>query len=119
MRKAILSVLSSVVSATCLASPPVFIDDYEKAIESNAPVLVVLGTDWCGSCQNLKRDIKEINLNGYVVCMVNLDKRKDLLSKHKVEFYPTSVVIKDKKEVSKRVGYNRKVDYQKWVDSNR
>jgi len=119
MRKAILSVLFSIMSTACFATPPVFVDSYEEAIESNIPVLIVLGTDWCGACQNLKKEMKGLNLNGYVVCIVDLDKRKDLLSKHKVQFYPTSVILKDKKEVSKKVGYSKKADYQKWLDNNR
>ena len=101
---------------TSIAAEPVFVN-YEEAMESENSV-VIFGTDWCSNCVKLKKDLKNINFDKYVVCILDSEKEKDLSNQYQVNSYPTSVVIKKGKEVSRKIGY-RKLDYQKWIDKNR
>jgi len=106
-------------SLSCSAADPVFTNNYEEAIENKkSSVLVVFGSDWCGNCIKLKDEIDQINLEDYVVCIVDVEKRKDLGKEYKVRSYPTSIIMKNKKEVSRKIGY-KKSDFERWIDQNR
>lgn len=111
--------LLSVASLNCLAADPVFVNSYEEAVGfEDVPVLVIFGTKWCGSCNNLKNNMSKMNLDDYVVCVVDVEERKDLGAEYKVRSYPTSVVINNKKEISRKIGY-KKNEFEKWVSQNR
>lgn len=112
-------VLIVATSLSCLGAEPVFTNNYEEAIENkDSSVLVIFGSDWCGNCIKLKEDIDQFNLEDYVICIVDVEKRKDLGKEYKIRSYPTSIVMKNKKEISRKVGY-RKMDFEKWIDQNR
>ena len=96
---------------------PVFLENYEDAVATQGKkVLVIFGADWCGYCNLLKRDLKDMSLDGYVVCIVNIDDRPDLNKSNRVSLLPTSVVIKDGKEIGRKQGYN-KDQYKNWLES--
>lgn len=107
------------IPAITLAAPPVFVEKYEDAVSNkNTNVLVIFGTEWCIHCKHLKKDLKSFNLDDYVVCVVDAQERRELRKEYKLGSYPTSIVIKDGKEVSRKVGYEKN-DYMNWLDSNR
>lgn len=89
---------------------------YEKAIEKTENVLIIFGTEWCGACKNLKKDLPKLDLN-YDVCIIDADQRKDLALKYEVRSYPTSIILKNKEVVSKKIGYSKK-DYINWIEKN-
>lgn len=102
------------------SSSPVFAKNYEEAINlsENKPLLIIFGTDWCGYCVKLKKEIKDFDLTNYVICFVDADERKDLAKKFQVRSYPTSFVVKNKEVKNKKTGY-KKSDYSNWIDQNR
>lgn len=92
---------------------------YEKAIqEKDKNVLLIVGADWCGMCIDLKNDLRYLNLDDYVVCIIDCDERKDLAVKYQIKKLPTSVIINNKKEVGRLIGYSRN-NYQNWIDKYR
>lgn len=98
---------------------PVFVESYEEAIsKEDARVLVIFGAKWCKYCRILKEDLDSLDLDGYTVCVVDVDSRKDLARKHETKSLPTSLVLENKKEVSRHVGYEKE-GYQAWLNSNR
>lgn len=101
-----------------LSAPPVFENDYEKAVESEGKVLVIFGTNWCRYCKYLKKDMDSLNLDNYTVCVIDAEKRKDLIKKHGLNSYPTSIILEQKKESTRKSGYEKK-EYQSWLDANR
>jgi len=92
---------------------------YEEVIEKrNENILVIFGTEWCGSCIKLKNDLDSLNLDNYTICIVDVEEREDLGKKYSISSYPTSLIIKNKEVISKKVGY-KKEDYTKWLSKNR
>lgn len=89
---------------------------YEQALEKKENVLVIFGTDWCGACKSLKKDLPKLNLN-CDVCVLNAEKRKDLVEKYEIKSYPTSIILKNREVISKKIGYSKK-DYKNWLEKN-
>ena len=116
--RCILSFILMAFSTAVFAASPVFMDNYEEAVSSkNKNVLIVFGTDWCGHCVKLKKELNSLNLDDYVVCVVDAEERKDIRKKYSVSSYPTSIIINNEKEVSRKSGYDKA--YKSWLESNR
>lgn len=112
-------IYAALFAGVAFSEDAIFSDSFEDSIQiKNKNIVVVFGTDWCGHCQNLKRDKNRINFDDYVVCFVDADERRDLARKNSISSYPTSVIFYNGKEVIRKKGYNKK-DYQKWIDENR
>jgi thioredoxin-like negative regulator of GroEL len=99
------------------ANEPVFVNNYEEAVKSKNAV-VIFGADWCGSCIKLKNEIKEINFDDYAVCVLDAEKEKNFSNQYKIRSYPTSIILKNGKEHSRKTGY-KKSDYEIWLNQNR
>lgn len=119
MSKFIYLFLAFVLASVSYGADPEFVNDYEKAISTRGKnVLVVIGAEWCGGCANLKKGLRSMDLDDYVVCVVDAEERKDLVKKYSVSVYPTSVIAFNKEEVSRKKGYD-KSSYDSWLDKNR
>lgn len=98
------------------------VKDFEDAIalseSSKMPVLVVFSAEWCKYCSLLKKDIDNgeysKELDKYIVCFVDVDKRADLKKEYRVSTIPDSRIIKDQKEQKQIIGYD-KTKYKKWL----
>ena len=98
---------------------PIFEENYEKATShGERNVLIIFGADWCKYCRVLKGDMPKMNLDGYVICIVDVTKNKDLKNSHGVSSLPTSIVMEKGKEVARTVGYSAQ-QYKDWLDDNR
>lgn len=98
---------------------PIFEDNYERAIShGDRNVLVIFGADWCKYCNILKGDMANMNLDGYVVCVVDVTKNKDLKARKGISSLPTSIVMDNGKEVARTTGYSAN-QYKQWLDANR
>jgi thioredoxin-like negative regulator of GroEL len=96
---------------------PVFVDKYEEAVAiQGKKILFVFGSEWCGYCTVLKRDLKDMKLDGYVVCIVDVDQRPDLKRLYRASLLPTSVILKEGKEVGRKQGYSKE-QYKNWLSS--
>jgi len=94
---------------------PMFVEKYEEAVAiQGKKILLVFGSEWCGYCTILKRDLKDMKLDGYVVCVVDVDQRPDLKRLYNTRLLPTSVILKEGKEVGRKQGYS-KDQYEKWL----
>ena len=94
-------------------------DSYEDAISKrDIKVLVIMGADWCKHCVKLKHDLKNLNLDGYVITIVDVNERKDLKNKYEVKTLPTSFIVKNGEQLSKKTGYERN-SYSSWLNENK
>ena len=107
--------LAASASAQELTSGVSYVQTYEQAMEiENKKVLVIFGADWCQYCQKLKGDLNLFDLDEYVVCMVNADERAELKGKYSFKTLPTSLIILNRKEISRKSGYTKQ-DYMGWL----
>lgn len=107
------------VQAEPKAETPRVTEDYEEAMkETERKVILVFGAEWCPHCVVLKEHLKEMNLEGYLVCLVDVDDSKEIKRKHAVRILPTSIILDDGKEVSRLKGFE-KDNFDKWVEENR
>lgn len=98
---------------------PIFENDYQKAVaHDERNVLVIFGADWCKYCKILKGDMPNMNLEGYVVCVVDVTEQRDLKKQNNISTLPTSIVMSGGKEVSRITGYSAK-QYKEWLEANR
>jgi thioredoxin-like negative regulator of GroEL len=98
---------------------PRFTKDYEEAMrEKDRKVILVFGADWCPACVVLKKHLEGMNLDGYLVCVLDVDESRDIKRKHGARMLPTSIIMEDGKEVSRHVGFDKQY-YDAWVEENR
>ena len=98
---------------------PKFTEDYEAAMaEKDCKVILVFGADWCPGCVRLKEHLKEANLDGYLVCFVDVGENRKVKRAHSVKLVPTSIICNKGEEVSRIVGFEAE-KYDAWVEKNR
>lgn len=101
------------------AEKPEVTEDYEEAMNENErKVILVFGAEWCPHCVVLKNNLKDMNLEGYLVCLIDVDKNKDAQRKHSVRLLPTSVMLESGKEISREKGFD-KARFEAWLEHNR
>lgn len=92
-----------------------FEDDYEKAkAERNRTVVIVFTSEWCPHCVKLKSHLEDSDLEGLLFCFVDTKKRPDITKDYKVKKLPTSVMLEEGEEKSRKVGF-LKGEYDSWL----
>ena len=84
----------------------------EEVLNSQKPVLIDFYADWCGPCKMIAPIIEKIaNENADIkVVKINVDDEQELAIKYGVMSIPTIVVIKEGKEVNRKVGLADKTE---------
>ena len=82
--------------------------------------LIDFYADWCGPCQAVKPFVKKIAQemsDKLKVEEVNVDIENDKASDYGVMSIPTFVILKDGKEVDRRIGAMDEATLRNWVNS--
>jgi len=104
IKKALLSIIFIVMflGGIANAKPPIFLEDYNQAIkiskELNQPLILLFSADWCVYCVKLKKDISN-NMGRFedtTICIVDIDKDKNLSKKYGVRSIPRTLVFDNK-----------------------
>lgn len=91
-------------------------DNYEETIsKKDQKVILIFSAPWCKYCSELKNDLKDFDLKEYEIHIVNIDKNPDLKKEHSIKVLPTTVVLQNKKEINRKVGYEKN-DYKNWLN---
>ena len=93
--------------------------NFNEIISNNNLVLVDFYAEWCGPCKMLApiiSEIKEELKDKVYVIKVNVDEEEDLSNKFGIYSIPTLVLIKDGKEIDRKVGYNTKQILVDWIN---
>jgi thioredoxin-related protein len=105
---------------------PIFVDSLEDAIavaeSSKQDIILVFSAEWCKNCDLLKEEIlysDDEALHNSIICIVDYDKRPDLVKEYKVRKIPDSRILKGNIEKSHIIGYTKKKDYIKWLSDAR
>ena len=89
----------------------------EEVLNSDKTVLIDFYADWCGPCKAYSPIVEAVaNENEDIkVVKIDVDNAQDLAIKYQVMSIPTTVVIKDGKEVNRAVGMMSKSDLVEMV----
>ena len=80
-------------------------DSLGKITSDNKVVAIKFGFDGCPGCDAMKRDITQSSIQGYPYVDVDIYKYPDLVTRYSTSRYPTTIFLKDGKEVGREVGY--------------
>ena len=83
--------------------------------------LIDFYADWCGPCQVMKPVFAELEkeYEGKVTFKsVNVEENNAMASQFGVMSIPTFVVLKEGKEISRKMGAMPKEMFKAWIDSN-
>lgn len=124
MKKYIIPILIAIcLNSLCFADPSIFVSNYNDAQllsqKINRPILLIFRADWCNHCDEMKEDLS-LNLSvldNTIVCYIDYDKNKQLIKNYKIKSVPTIVVLKDNKEISRKVGYKNIIDLTQWLEN--
>ena len=83
---------------------------FNELVNQDKPVLIDFYAEWCGPCRMVSPVIEEIagERSDVVVGKVNVDSEPELAREFSVYSIPTLVVLRDGREVSRRVGVGSK-----------
>lgn len=89
----------------------------EEVLKSEKTVVIDFYTDWCGPCKIYSPIIEAVaeENDDIKVVKVNIDDSQNLAIKYQVMSIPTTVVIKNGKEVNRAVGMMSKSDLVEMV----
>ena len=73
-------------------------------------ILLDFQTDWCGYCRMMEPVVQEMVAEGYQIRTVNGDRQPELVSKFRIEGYPTFVALRDGHEVGRLSGKTSKAE---------
>ena len=77
--------------------------------------------DWCGPCKAMKPVFEELEkeFEGQIEFeSIDVEQNGALAAKYQVMSIPTFVILKDEKEVSRRMGAMTKDSFKEWLEKN-
>tara|TARA_R110001592_G_scaffold57545_2_gene174872 strand:- start:7416 stop:7715 length:300 start_codon:yes stop_codon:yes gene_type:complete len=81
-------------------------EEFKKAINSNAKVIVQFSADWCGPCKTLSPVLDSFaeTKNDLSVYKVNIDDNRDLVTEFKIRSIPKIVLFKNGMQTNESIG---------------
>lgn len=95
---------------------------HKEEINLDTKDLIVIDfyADWCGPCQMISREIKEIakQYKDLTIYKVNIDEFPDMAMEYDVLSIPTLLFIKDNEIKDEVIGYKDKIFISDRIDEN-
>lgn len=118
MKKYILALYIIFVSlSVCYSHPAVFVNSLEDAAvlqkEIKNDIILIFGSKNCSFCEKLKNDLILMNIEDKIICVIDIDKNKELKHEYRVSIIPDTRIISNGKEKKKIIGYK---DQQTFID---
>lgn len=83
-------------------------------------VLLDLYADWCGPCKMLAPFVVEISeeITNVTFLKVNVDEEEKLAEMFGVQAIPTLILLKNKQEIARKIGFVPKSGLLSWIKEN-
>ncbi|MEA2013569.1 MAG: thioredoxin [Verrucomicrobiota bacterium] len=95
------------------------VEDFDKLLQSEKPLVVDFYADWCGPCRRLTPVMNQLatDMTDKVdVVKINIDKFDKLAKKYAVSSIPCIIYFKNGKEEKRLIGMKKYQDYADLVD---
>jgi thioredoxin 1 len=82
-------------------------ESFNEQIQSSKLVLVDFYAEWCGPCKMMKPillDVAERIGDKATIISVDIDKEKELATKHRIQSVPTLIIYKNGKQLWRQSG---------------
>ena len=93
----------------------------EKVLDSKIPVLVDFGAPWCAPCRMAEPVLEELSGKydkKVAFVKINVDENQKVTGDFQVMSIPTTVLIKDGKEVGRQIGFAGKDVFEELIKKN-
>ena len=80
---------------------------FNEQIQSSKPILVDFYAEWCGPCKMMKPillDVAERMGDAVTILTIDVDKEKELATKHRIQSVPTLIIYKNGKQLWRQSG---------------
>lgn len=78
--------------------------------------------EWCGPCKMMAPFFEEISeldeFKNVKFCKVNVDEEEEIAELFNVSAIPTFIILKNKQEIARKLGFIPKVGLISWVKEN-
>lgn len=89
--------------------------EFLSTIPATGTVLVDFGAEWCPPCKKMKPIVEELKAEGTHVIYVDGGEQKELCKDMSVTAFPTFIVFKDGREISRKQGVFSTDDLKKML----
>lgn len=112
IRKILLYTIALIcINTVAISAPSISVTTLEDAIamseDTGHKILAIFGAEWCVYCEKSKDEIAK-NIDNYqdiIIVYLNIDDRPDLKKEYRVQKIPDYMILKDRKETKRHVGY--------------
>jgi len=90
-------------------------DFEEKVLKNQAPVLIDFWAPWCGPCKLAEPVLDELSeqyKDKVNIVKINVDDNQQTAGKYDIMSIPTTVLVKEGKEVGRQIGFSGKEAFE-------
>ena len=90
--------------------------NFKETINSNEPVLIKFGSNWCGPCKIVGKTLEEIQSTlPYKVYEVDVDENMELCEQYEITNIPVVMLFKSGEMLKKHVGLMSKEEIEQFA----